>query len=274
MTKESRGVQSVEVSGRILAALASAGRPLMLRDIAVGAEIAPAQAHAYLVSLRRTGLVEQDAQSGLYRVGPFALQLGLARLRAVDALRLASAAVAELADELDLMVTLTIWGTFGPTIIQVIEGTRQIHVNLRAGAVYSLTGTATGRIFGAFLPQATVKAHLDALAKEERGGHERIRGDGAEQSFADAVAEVRRRGFAAAEGSPIPGVNAISAPVFDHAGQLQLAVTVIGPARAVAIEADGALTARVLAFAADLSRRLGYDAGGAAQPFLRVVSKG
>jgi hypothetical protein len=47
-----RGVQSAEVGGRILVAMVQAGRPLMLRDLAGGADVTPAQAAAYLVSFR------------------------------------------------------------------------------------------------------------------------------------------------------------------------------------------------------------------------------
>ena len=90
MEVEGRGVQSIVVGGRLLEVMAAAGRPLMLRDIAAGAKITPAQAHAYLVSYRKLDLVEQINSSGLYQLGPFALQLGLARMRSVDALRLAS----------------------------------------------------------------------------------------------------------------------------------------------------------------------------------------
>src|SRR3978361_911608 len=93
-----RGVQSVEVGGRLLAVMASAGRALMLRDISGGAKVTPAQAHAYLVSFRKIGLVEQDRASGLYKLGPFALQLGLARLRSLDAFRLTGNAVVDLAN--------------------------------------------------------------------------------------------------------------------------------------------------------------------------------
>lgn len=269
MASESRGVQSIEVGGRILSALASAGRPLMLRDVAGLAEVAPAQAHAYLVSFRKIGLVEQDVQSGLYRVGPFALQLGLARLRAVDALNLTGAAVPAFADEINLMVTVTVWGSFGPTIVQVLEGTRQVHVNLRAGAVYSLTGTATGLVFGAFLPKATVQSHLDSVRGEDHTG--RIGAEVDDDAFAKAIVEVRRRGYAVAKGSPIPGVNALSAPVFDHSGQLQLVITVIGPAASVDIAPDSALARRLIGFTGGLSNQLGYDAQTDASPFLRVV---
>ena len=44
-----------------------------------------------------------------------------------------------------------------------------------------------------------------------------------------ALAEVRRRGLARAVDRPIPGVNAFSAPVFDHSGSIALAITAIGP---------------------------------------------
>ena len=58
MEVEGRGVQSIVVGGRLLKVMADAGRPLMLRDIAAGARITPAQAHAYLVSYRKLDLVE------------------------------------------------------------------------------------------------------------------------------------------------------------------------------------------------------------------------
>jgi len=254
-----RGVQSIEVGGRVLSVLAVARRPLMLRDIAVGADLTPAQAHAYLLSFRKIGLVEQTTPSGLYQLGPFALQLGLARLRSVNALRLAGDAVVELANELGLMVTVTVWGSFGATIVQVQEGTDQIHANVRAGAVYSLIGTATGRVFAAFLPPSVVAAHLQA-ERRDRARRKRVGEMADERAHTDAVATVRRLGYATTEGSPIPGVNALSAPVFDHTRQIQLAVTIIGPADIVEVGPQGPLAARLLAFTHDLSAQLGYSA--------------
>ncbi len=59
--------------------------------------------------------------------------------------------------------------------------------------------------------------------------------------------------------------------MFDHSGQLQLVVTVIGPAASVETEAVGALARRLLAFTGGLSRQLGYDVQTDGSPFLRVV---
>lgn len=251
-----RGIQSIEIGGRVLAALATAGGSLMLRDLAALADLAPAQAHAYLVSFRKIGLVEQAG--GRYRLGPFALQRGLARMRSVDALRLATQAAPGLADELGLMVTVTVWGSLGATVVQVNEAVDQIHVNLRAGTVYSALRTATGRVFAAFLPPNVIEAHLTASVAL-RGLLEPNHGETA-QALREEVGRTRARGYGRALGSPIPGVNAVAAPVFDHTGDLKLVLTAIGPAPLVDIEPGSALVVRLVAFARALSSELGATA--------------
>lgn len=252
-----RGVQSVEVGGRILSTMVLAGQPLMLRDIAAGAKVTPTQAHAYLVSFRKLGLVEQEASSGRYQLGPFALQLGLARMRSSNALRMAGEAAVALAAELGLMVTVTVWGAFGPTIVQVHEAADQVHVNLRAGAVYSLTGTATGRVFAAFLPATVTRPRIETELRE-RTRSQRVGTPISPGQLAQEIAETKRLGYATAAGSPIPGINAVGAPVFDHTGQMQLAVTLIGPAASVDVAQGSPQARRLLDFAAQLSAQLGH----------------
>ena len=80
MGVESRGVQSVEVGGRLLEVLVQEAAPMMLRDLAARANLAAAQAHVYLTSFKKLGFVEQDRSSGHYRIGPFAMRLAMARL--------------------------------------------------------------------------------------------------------------------------------------------------------------------------------------------------
>jgi DNA-binding IclR family transcriptional regulator len=251
-----RGIGSIVIGGRLLAALASAGRPLMLRDIAAQSDLTPAQAHAYLVSFRKIGLVEQVSESGLYQVGPFALHLGLARMRSVDALRLVTQAAPAFAAEVGFMITISVWGSLGATVVQAIEAGDQVHVNLRAGTVYSLLHTATGRIFAAFLPKETVEANLklrDTIAGVLVPANAETTDD-----LSAEVERSRERGYATALGSPIPGVNAIAAPVFDHTGQIKVAITLIGPAALVDIAPASDLVRRLVDFAASLSGELGF----------------
>ena len=53
-----RGIQSVEVGGQLLRALAHHGRPMALKDLAREAGMTPAKAHPYLVSFGKLGLIE------------------------------------------------------------------------------------------------------------------------------------------------------------------------------------------------------------------------
>src|SRR6185437_5107891 len=107
--KAQQGIQSIEVGGRILRALALASRPQMLRDLAAAAQMPPAKAHRYLVSLARMGLVEQQADTGLYDLGSFALELGLSALARLDPLSIASATLVELRRDIGQTVALAVW---------------------------------------------------------------------------------------------------------------------------------------------------------------------
>jgi DNA-binding IclR family transcriptional regulator len=53
---KSRGIQSIEVGGRLLQALARIGESMMLRDLAREAAMTPAKAHPYLVRFSRLGI--------------------------------------------------------------------------------------------------------------------------------------------------------------------------------------------------------------------------
>lgn len=251
-----RGVQSVEIGGRLLGLLAAGSQPMMLRDLAQAAELTPGQAHAYMTSLRKLDMVEQDA-SGRYRLGPFALHLGLARLRATDPYKLASEAVVGLAEQLNLMVAVTVWGTHGPTIVLVQESSNYIHANVRAGGMFTVTGTATGKVFAAYLPPQLVAPVVEEELRAAQKGWREV-GALSGKALEQEVGKVRRDGIAATTDLPVPGISALSAPIFNHSGHLQLAITIIGPTPKIDVTLSGPHAAALRDFTRDLSARLGY----------------
>jgi DNA-binding IclR family transcriptional regulator len=89
-----RGIQSIEVGGQILLALAREGCPLLLKDLAQAAGMTPAKAHPYLVSFGKLGLITQEPGTGRYGLGPLAMQIGLISLQQFDPVRLAAARLA------------------------------------------------------------------------------------------------------------------------------------------------------------------------------------
>ena len=96
-----RGIQSIEVGGRLLQVLVERGTPMMLRDLAAAGGMPAAKAHRYLVSFIRMGLAEQDTQTGRYDLGEFALRLGLVGLARMDPVRLGAPVLVDLCDEIE-----------------------------------------------------------------------------------------------------------------------------------------------------------------------------
>jgi DNA-binding IclR family transcriptional regulator len=77
------------------------------------------------------------------------------------------------------------------------------------------------------------------------------------KEFEAQLQEVRRHGLSRSEGEIIPGVNAMSAPVFDHTGAIALALTAIGPAGILDSRWDGPLALALRRCADEVSQRLG-----------------
>jgi DNA-binding IclR family transcriptional regulator len=241
-----RGIQSIEVGGRLLVALAHHGRPMALKDLSRDAGMAPAKAHPYLVSFSKLGLIVQDGASGRYGLGPLAMQIGLISLQQSDPLRLATARLPDLALAIGHTVAIAVWGTRGATIVRTEEGPTPVHVSMRHGTVMSLRGTASGRLFAAFLPRVVVLETLGAEAAS------------IDAAFEDELAAVRSEHLARAVDVAVPGVSALAAPVFDASGALVLSLTAIGPTAVLDTAASGSAAVLLRQAAAGLSALLGW----------------
>jgi len=248
-----QGIQSVEVGTRLLRALAARPQARMLRDLAAAAEMPAAKAHRYLVSLMRAGLVEQQSDSGLYALGPFSLELGLAALSALDPVSAAAPALAELRGELEQTVALAVWANRGATIVRWLGAEVPVTASLRVGSVMPLTRSATGGAFLAFLPRARTAVPLrQELRENVRSGLHPCTAAEVERW----TAETRRRGFAYTSRF-IPGISGAAAPVFDTAGTMVLAIVALGYSKP--FDADlRRIAARLSDKAALLSHRFGY----------------
>jgi DNA-binding IclR family transcriptional regulator len=245
--KASRGIQSIEVGGQLLKALAHHGRPLALKDLAREAGMPPAKAHPYLVSFIKLGLVEQEA--GRYGLGPLALQLGLISLQQYDPVRLATPRIEALAQALGHTVAIAVWGNQGPTIVRVAEAPSPVHISMRHGTVMSLSGTASGRLFAAYLPAQQVQQALALDARASAPGPA-------------LLAQVRQQGLALSRDGVVAGVSALAAPVLDEQGRIVLALTAIGPSASFDVDEQGPIAQTLRREAQLLSGQLGWRVPG------------
>ena len=268
-----QGIQSVEVAGPLLRALANSATALPLSALAKAAGMPAAKAHRYLVSLIRVGLVQQHPESGTYDLGALALDLGLASLGRIDAVALADQSMASLRDATGETVALAVWGNLGPTYIRLLQSRRPVTVNLQIGSVMPMTYTASGLCFASWLEHGESAALLEQeLASNKRN---RLAAPHSRTALAPLVAETIQHGLARMVGqldpaAPRPagvrraadlllaGFNAFSAPVFDHDGRIKFALTVVGAAVHIGTGWHSTIAVETRRHARELSRRLGY----------------
>jgi DNA-binding IclR family transcriptional regulator len=277
--KPQRGIQSLDSTGELLAALVAAARPLNLRDLAAAAGMPPAKAFPHLVSLLKIGLLNRDA-SGCYEAGPLALELGLIGLQRLSPTREAEPEVVELASSTGMSVAMAVLGPLGPTVVRLEESARPLHVSLRVGTVMSLVNTAIGRVFAAYVAD-DVRAGLlkqdhlrlagtDAAqvfaGKAASEGGAKVRG-GTEatsapppltQPYAQRLAQIRAHGIDTALSRPVPGIDTLAAPVLDHTGSICLVLALMGPSGSYDSEVAGGPAQTLRAATMRLSRRFGW----------------
>ncbi len=263
-TRQQRGIQSIEVGGQLLHAMAHTGRPMALKELALEADMPAAKIHAYVVSFSRIGLMKQDPETGRYFLGPLALQLGLISLKQANPVQAAASELAELTHRIGHTAAISVWGSRGATIVRLEESPAPIHVNMRQGTVFSLAGTATGRLFAAYHSDDAAKRLLDVERQRQKAFPEPVIANvppplpvPAWSAFLPLLQEVRRHGLSRSEGETLPGVNAMAVPIFDHSGEIAAAVTAIGPAGIFDIGWQGSIARELRACAQRAARKLG-----------------
>ncbi len=260
MAREQRGIQSLEVGGELLLALARSPSAMALKDLAKAAGMSPSKAHPYLVSWSKLQLVEQDPVTGRYDLGEQALRLGLTAIQRINPVRTALDELRQIEVDARCSTAIAVWANMGPTIIHFMEADYPLNVYLRSGTVLSLANTAAGNVFAAYMPESIVAA---ALADD----HHRFAGRPEPTTLADIqamIAKVRELGISRSIGQAVPGVNSICAPVFDASGKIALAISMMRPGTKSDADPQGEMARMVKATAARISERLGH--GGAGRP--------
>ncbi len=247
-----QGIQSIEVGHELLVVLAASLQPLALKELASRARMSAPKAHRYLVSYTRLGLVEQEADTGRYGLGEFALRLGLAALGRLDPVTAAAPVMRDLAREIDQTVAVAIWANHGATFVRWAGVDSPVSATLRLGSVMPLSRSATGRLFLAYLPER----QWSALLKAELSNNVRERFK--PQSLAElqpALEQIRRQGYSRTSDF-IPGITGIAVPVSGFENSLQLALVTLGYSTGFEADEERIRTA-LMRCARQLSGRLG-----------------
>jgi DNA-binding IclR family transcriptional regulator len=243
-----RGINSVEIGLHVLQCVIELRGPASLKSIAKQAGMDPSQTHRYVSSLVHLRLLKQESASGLYDLGPGALQIGLAALARQDAIAISETAAREFSQQHGATTLLSLWGSHGPTIVRWYHGNPPVYTTVSVGSVLPLTRSATGKVFMSFLADPLINP---LLAQEGR----RVPLSKNPDLVADCH-EIRMTYIASVDGSITPGMRAHAVPILGFADTL-VAVLAIVLAETTPRTQDKALRSKLLTKGRAVSLELG-----------------
>jgi IclR family pca regulon transcriptional regulator len=193
-------IKSVERAAQILGFFTVSRPRLTLAELTARLGLSKATAHRYAMALRQVNLLRYDPTRGEYTLGPQVLVLAAAARAGLPIITVAGPLMEELVGEVNETVVLSVWDGEAPVVVRVDDTTeRVIRVSVRAGSRLSPFGAAQGRIFCAFLPEASVPGLSEHLAGSPQ--------------FGDELREIQASGIAT-NFSEVYGVRTVAAPVF------------------------------------------------------------
>lgn len=247
-------IQSVDRAARVLKALAAGAPRLGVTELAERLGIAKTTVYGLLRTLERQDLVEQDLDTGKYRLGPAMLQLGNAFLDHHE-LRARSLPWADtLANRAGEAVRLGVLHGRDVLIVHHVFRPDDSVQILEVGASLPWHASALGKAQAAFLDADRRRSLL-------AGPLPRLTGKTVVESHALALGldEVAAAGFAVDDQEGVIGGAEIAAAVFDHRGHPVGAIGLVGPVERLL---PGGLAPEPLVLALkDTARRLSWDMG-------------
>jgi DNA-binding IclR family transcriptional regulator len=196
---------AVDRAAGMLLALGAGGREASLTDLARRLRIQKSSAHGILAVLARRRFVERDPVSRRYRLGPALLALARSA-PAADVPAIAAPHLVRLCRLSGETATLHLRDGAGSIIAASRESPRQLKVAAPVGHPLPPFAGSVGKVLAAFgRSAAAVPASLPRFTPRSITGGRR---------YARELVRVRRAGLALDDGEYLPGVCAISAPVF------------------------------------------------------------
>lgn len=224
--------------------------------IAEQAELSPSTTRRILSSLCANGICAQGGD-GSYRLGLLLFELGTRVEAGFDIREVARPAILRLSELTHLTAFLCVRSQQHATAIERIDGRYAFSLALTVGGTLPLHCGGAPRVFLAYDTETDVREYIAHESPLERFTPHTI--VDVEDLIAD-LRDVRKRGYVISDEDVTPGVAALAAPIFGHAGgdRPVAAISVAGLVPHVLGEQEQSITSLLLEAAGSISRDLGH----------------
>lgn len=211
--------------------------------------------HELLTTLAaRSYLVQIPDQTGRYRLGVRAYQLGSRYAEQLDLAAEGQQVAREVAETCDETVHVAVLEDTDVIYIAKVDSTHAVRMVSAAGRKLPAHCTSVGKMLLASLPQTELESRLagrELVAMTQNSITE-------PDALLAALADIRERGVAAEHRESNPDVSCVAAPVRDSAGHVVAALSISVPMIRWSEQREHELADLAAKGAGDLSERLGH----------------
>jgi IclR family KDG regulon transcriptional repressor len=252
--KNGAGLSSVANALRLLKAFTDDESEIGISALAQRLGLAKSTVHRLASTLVEAGMLEKNLETGRYRLGLALFELGSLVRRKMDVSSEAKPYLKSLREQTGETVHLAILDHTSVLYVNKIESRQAIRMSSSVGSRAPVHCTGEGKALLAFqadeIVEQLISAGLPARTPRTVTDPKALRRD---------LAAVRARGYAIDDEESELGLRCIAAPIRAHGGAVIASLGIAGPAHRLSKKAMLAYAPDVMAAAAAVSQRLGYQ---------------
>jgi len=247
-------VKSVSRALDIMLLISMKKSGLGVTEIARQIDINKSSVYRILSTLVQYGFIEQDKETGRYKLGYKFLEVSSRLLESIDLREEARPFLTELEKETNEVIHLVVYDQGEVVYIEKLDGNEALRMHSKVGKRAPMHCTSVGKAILAYLPANIVAGILERKGMPVHTDRTIINQD----EFLKELTLVREKGYALDDEENEYGIRCLGVPIFDHLGQVAAAISISGPTIRMTDERLQQLQPKILSIGKKISKRIGY----------------
>jgi IclR family transcriptional regulator, KDG regulon repressor len=247
-------VKSVGRALDIITLVSSKKSGLGVTEIAKQIDINKSSVYRILSTLVQYGYVEQDVETGRYKLGYKFLDISSKLLESIDIRTEARPYLLDLESETNEVIHLAVWDQGEVVYIEKLEGNETLRMHSKVGKRAPMHCTSVGKAILAYLPINVVQ---DIIERKGLPMHTTTTIT-EKETFLKELIKIRHNGYALDLEENEYGITCVAVPIFDHLGKVIASISISGPTMRMTEERLEQLKVKMMEAGRNISGRLGY----------------
>ncbi|KAK54177.1 IclR family transcriptional regulator [Bordetella bronchiseptica] len=222
---ESGGSQVMTKGLRVLSHVAHCGGEIGVRELARDVGLPVAVVHRLVSSLSELNYLEKNPESGKYRIGYEAFEVGRTYLRSARIETCAPPVLRNVVDAHRLNAFLGVMRDLSVIYLITIQDYGHYDIRIAPGSEVPLATTAMGKVLLADLADDEILEKLGQYAEKRFSAFDISKRD----TVIEEIVQIRQQGYAVSEDGSFRGTVSVAAPVYNFTGRVIAAVSVGRP---------------------------------------------